>query len=93
MKKIGIVIIVIVAIVAVLAFTLIGSYNKMVTLQENVDNASANIETSLVALIIESAIVTFASAPPEVPHRLVTETSLENISTSIFFILNQWSSL
>lgn len=47
MKKIGIVIIVIVAIVAVLAFTLIGSYNKMVTLQENVDNASANIETAL----------------------------------------------
>ena len=47
MKKIGIVLIIIVAIVALLAFTLIGSYNKMVSLQEKVDNASANIENAL----------------------------------------------
>ena len=47
MKKIGIVLIVIIAIVAIIAFTFIGNYNKMVTLQEKIDNATGNLENQL----------------------------------------------
>lgn len=47
MKKSIIVLIVIIAIIALVIISFIGKYNKLVTLQEKVENSSANIDTML----------------------------------------------